>query len=106
VNHSPTIIWLIEQAVREWILGMNGDELGPASTYSVFYTDPKRPNEIHPCGVDANRCELSIEPCDVCPEQGGVALLVDVKVAHRVDGDPRVTEFQVSLNENFKALVH
>lgn len=108
VVHSTTIIWLVEQAVREWILATSSDEvhLGSASAYRVFYMDPKRPNEIQPCGADQDRCELSIAPSDVVPEAGGAALLVDVKVSHRVDGCLTVTEFQVSLNENLKVLVH
>ena len=108
MDHSPTIIWLVEQAVREWILATSSEEthLGSASAYRVFYMDPKRPNEIQPCGAVEDRCELSIEPCDVVPERDGASLLVDVKLSHRVDGAPRVTEFQVSLNENLKVLVH
>jgi len=108
VDHSPTIIWLVEQAVREWVLASSSEEPrhGLGSAYRVFYADPKRPNEIQPCGADQDRCELTIEPCDVVPGRGGAALLVDVTISHRVDGDPTVTEFQVSLNENLKALVH
>ena len=106
MDHAPTIIWLVEQAVREWVLSASGEELGVGSAYRVFYMDPKRPNEIQPCGADRDRCELSIEPCDVVPEQGGAALLVDVKVSHRVNGHPRMIEFQVSLNENLRAMVH
>jgi len=106
VDHAPTIIWLVEQAVREWVLAVSSEEPGVESAYRVFYMDPKRPNEIGPCGADQDRCELSIEPCDVVPGQGGAALLVDVKVAHRLNGQPTVTEFQVSLNENLKALIH
>jgi hypothetical protein len=111
MDHAPTIIWLVEQAVREWVLASSSEVHGPESVirqsaFSVFYTDPNRPNEIQPCGADQDRCRLWIEPCDVCPGQGSVALLVDVKVAHRLNGQSTVTEFQVSLNEDLKALVH
>ena len=108
MNRSPTIIWLVEQAVREWILAASHEDVPPgsASAYRVFYTDPKRPNEIQPCGADEDRCELSIEPCDVVPEPEGAALLVNVKLSRCVDGSPTVTEFRVSLNENLRVLVH
>ena len=108
MDQSPTIIWLVEQAVREWMLAASSEEvhLGSASAYRVFYMDPKRPNEIQPCGADEDRCELSIEPCDVIRAWDGAALLVDVKLSHRVDGRSRVVEFQVSLNEKLKVLVH
>jgi hypothetical protein len=112
MDRSPTIIWLVEQAVREWVLAVNGSEeadpreLLKESAYSVFYMDEQRPNQIQTSGSDQDRCGIWIEPCDVCLDQGSPALLVDVKVAHRLDGKPTVTEFQVSLNENLEALVH
>lgn len=112
MDHPPTIIWLVEQAVREWVLAVSGSEepdprdLTRESAYSVFYMDETRPNQIQMSGSDRERCGIWIEPRDVCPETGSTALLVDVKVAHRLDGEPTVTEFQVSLNEDLKALVH
>jgi hypothetical protein len=112
MDHSPTIIWLVEQAVREWVLAVNSsEELDPQelikeSAYSVFYMDEKRPNQIQMSGPDEDRCGLWIEPYDVCSEQVGSALLVDVKIAHRIDGQPTVTEFQVSMTEDLKALIH
>jgi len=112
VDHAPTIIWLVEQAVREWVLAALGsDEPDPQvlnrdSAYSVFYMDETRPNQIQMSGSPRERCDIWIEPCDVCAETGGAALLVDVKIAHRRDGKPAVTQFQVSLNEDLKALVH
>ncbi len=106
VDHPTTIIWLVEQAVREWILAACNEEARAESAYRVFYMDPKRPNEIQPCGADQDRCELSIEPCEVVPDGSGTALLVDVKISYNVNGLPTMTEFQVSLNENLKTLVH
>ena len=38
--------------------------------------------------------------------EGGAALVVDVTLAHRCDGQPAVTEFQVALNEDLKVTVH
>jgi len=112
VDPSPTIIWLVEQAVREWVLAVNSSEepdpqdVTKESAYSVFYMDEARPNQIQMSGSDRDRCGIWIEPCEVHPEAGSTALLVDVKVAHRLDGEPTVTEFRVSLNEDLKALVH
>jgi hypothetical protein len=112
LDHPPTIVWLVEQAVREWVLAVSAnDQPGPEdavkeSAYSVFYMDETRPNQIQASGLDRDRCGIWIEPCDVRPENGSAALLVDVKVAHRRDGQPTVTEFQISLTEDLKALVH
>ena len=105
-DQPPTLIWLVEQAVREWILGSGSERSRRESAYRVFYADPKRPNEIQPCGADEDRCELSIEPNDVVPGCGGAALLVDVTISQRINGQARTTEFQVSLTEDLKALVH
>jgi hypothetical protein len=112
MDDSPTIIWIVEQAVREWGLAVNGgDESDPRdltkeSAYSVFYMDAKRPNQIQTSGPDQDRCGISIKPCDACLEQGGTGLLVDVRLAHRVDGLPTLTEFRVSLDENLKVAFH
>ncbi|MBV8167455.1 MAG: hypothetical protein JO021_11725 [Alphaproteobacteria bacterium] len=107
MDRSPTIIWLVEQAVREWVLKADREvRLGSASAFCVFYMDPTRPNEIQPCGADENRCELSFEPCDVLPQRHSVDLLIDVKISQRVGGRSTVTEFQVSLDENLKVVVH
>ncbi len=105
---TPTIIWLVEQAVREWVLaaGIGETYRGCDSAFRVFYMDPMRPNEIQPCGADEDRHELSFEPCDALPERDGAALLINVTLSRRVDGCSRVTEFQVALNEKLKAMVH
>ncbi len=108
----PTIIALVEQAVRDWVRAIDLDgTVDPQyatkqAAYTVFYMDAKRPNEIQTSGLDEDRCGIRIEPCDVTPEQGGAALVVDVTLAHRRDGQPAVTEFQVSLNEDLKVTVH
>jgi len=57
-------------------------------------------------GARADRCHVWIEPSDVQPAMGGVALLVDVTVIHQRDGAPAVTEFQVALDEDLKPLIH
>jgi hypothetical protein len=112
MDHPPTIIWLVEQAVREWVLGVTCSEARdpqdrvPAPSFSVFYVDRRQPNQIQPTGAAEDRCRLWIEPNDVCSETGLAALLVDVKIAHRIDGRPTVTEFQVSLTEDLRVLVH
>jgi hypothetical protein len=112
MDHSPTITWLVEQAVREWMLAVNGgDESDPRdltkeSAYSVFYMDAQRPNQIQTSGAEQDRCGISIKPCDVCPEPGGTGLLFDVRLAHRVDDQPTVTEFRISLNETLKVAGH
>jgi hypothetical protein len=108
----PTIIALVEQAVRDWVRAVDlGDECDPRdltkeAAYCVFYMDALRPNQIQTTGSDADRCGIRIEPSDVAPAQDGAALVVDVTLAHRRDGQPTVTEFQVSLNEDLKVLVH
>jgi hypothetical protein len=112
MEQPATIIWLVEQAVREWVLAASDNDqpdlqdVTKESAYSVFYMDEARPNQIQAKGADRDRCGIWIEPCDVRPENGSAALLVDVKVAHRLNGQPTVTEFQVSLTEDLKALVH
>lgn len=102
----PTIIALVEQAVRDL-----GDETFPSdatdqAAYGVFYMDATRPHEIRISGPEEDRCALRIEPADVVPEQDGMVLVVDVTLAHRRDGQPAVIEFQVSLNEDLKVTVH
>lgn len=107
---SP-ILALVERAVRDWVrsidLGEGDDPRELAGTYSVFYMDAARPNEVQDSGPDAARWTLRIRPSDVRPgHDGGTALLVDVMLAHRRDGQPTVTEFQVSLNDALKVVVH
>jgi hypothetical protein len=111
-TNPPTIIALIEQAVRDWVRAIDLDGIvdpraaTKQAAYTVFYMDAKRPNEIQTSGLEEDRCGIRIEPCDVTPEQGGAALVVDVTLAHRRDGQPTVTEFQVALNEDLKVAVH
>ena len=108
----PTIISLVEQAVRDWVRAIDLDDscdasdLSKQSAYGVFYMDALKPNEIQISGPDADRCGIRISPCDVTREAHGAALVVDVTLAHRRDGQPAVTEFQVSLNLDLKVTVH
>ena len=109
-----TIIDLVARVIRGWVIALDdGDEDDPDSerpsaggAYSVFYIDAERPNEIAMSGALADRCELWAEPSDVRPGQRGAELLVDVRIAHRRDGKPAVTEFQVSLSEALKSQIH
>ncbi|MBI3514877.1 MAG: hypothetical protein HY060_12560 [Proteobacteria bacterium] len=107
-----TIIGLVVRALRGWIAsaetGEEGDALGacPGGAYSVFYIDAGRPNEIQMRGAVADRCQLWIEPSDVRPGSRGTELLVDVTIAHRRDGKPALTEFQIALTEDLKPQVH
>lgn len=109
----PTIVALVEQAVRDWVRAVDLDDEDDAGTltsqsaYGVFYMDATRPNQIQTSGPDEHRCGLRIAPSDVTPEPGGgAALVVDVTLAHRRDGQPAVLEFQVSLNEDLRVTVH
>ncbi len=112
VDKRLTIIDLVAQAIRGWVIALDhGEEAEPwqasaAGAYSVFYIDAKKPNEIQMRGAKADRCELWARPSDVRPGQGGADLLVDVKIAHRRDGEPVVTEFQISLTEELRPLIH
>ena len=112
MDRPPTIISLVEEAVRDWVLAVDGSDrpdpqdVGEESAHRVFYVDETRPNQMLTSGPDRDRCGIWIDACDVCPENGSAALLVDVKVAHRLNGQPAVTEFQVSLTEDLKVLVH
>ncbi len=107
-----TIIGLVVQAMRGWITAAeDAEETGGEapradSAYSVFYIDAERPNEIQMRGASADRCELWIEPSDVRAGLGGTELLVDVRIAHRRDGAPAITEFQVVFNAEMTPLVH
>src|SRR3954469_12073771 len=109
----PTIIALVEQAVRDWVrtvdLSDEGDagDLTSQAAYSVFYTNAAQPNRIQASGPVEDRCGMRIQPSDVTPDPGGgAALVVDVTLDHQRNGQPTVTEFQVSLNEDLKVMVH
>jgi hypothetical protein len=106
-----TILALVERAVRDWVraidLGDGDDPRDLGTAYRVFYMDAGRPNEIQTSGTDAARCGLRIRPSEVrSGHDGGTALLVDVTLTHRRDGEPMVIEFQVSLNDALKVVVH
>lgn len=106
------IVGLVAEALRGWIAAAEaGDEDDVSRTsvgraYSVFYIDAARPNEIQMRGALANRCELWVEPSDARAGLGGVELLVDVTIAHRRDGEPAITEFQVAFTDEAAPLVH
>jgi hypothetical protein len=106
----PTIIALVEQAVKAWVLAVDlrddARDLTKESAYAVFYTDTRWPNQIQTSGPDEARWGLRIRPSDVWPGTGGSALIVDVTLAHRVDGRPTTTQFQVALNEDLLVVVH
>jgi hypothetical protein len=112
MDNRLTIVDLVAQAIRGWIVALDQDDetdQRPAlkgGAYSVFYIDAERPNEIQMRGAAADRCELWAEPSDVQPGQDGVDLLVDVRISHRRDGAPAVTEFQISFTEQLKPMVH
>ncbi len=108
-----TIIALVERAVRDWVRALDLSDEGDAGNLtgeaacSVFYTDAARPDRIQTSGPDEDRCDIRIQPSDVAPDPGGGAcLVVDVTLAHRRNGEPILTEFQVSLNEDLKVMVH
>jgi hypothetical protein len=112
MGNRLTIIGLVARAMRGWVAAIECDEDSDSPSacsggaYSVFYVDARWPNEIQMRGAEADRCELWIEPSDVRAGPGGPELLVDVKIAHRRDGEPAVTEFQIALTEELKPLVH
>jgi hypothetical protein len=112
VDGPPTIIGLVERAVRAWLLAVtNGEDPDPRGSieeaaYSEFYIDPSRPDRIRTSGLAEDRCGLWVEPSDVVLGPDGTTLLVDVKLAFRRDGQPVETEFQVSFSEALKPVIH